>query len=149
MIELRQAVQTKHAETGGETREEDRPFVRRYDKRRPGEEWTAGNVERISPHIDPGLHQVCRGDTHQTAQQAQQRNARLVEVQRLRSLFYRVGRVAFHAAISRLPRLCGCIDQIAWRVELGHKAVYPFVDWHQTVSSITVSEFAPPGLTLV
>src|SRR5580698_2962566 len=149
MIKLRKTIQRDHSESRRETCEQDRPLIARDHKGRPAEQRHRANVQRIPPYVHPHLHAVARNQPHDSADQAYQRNACLVEAQRFGCLLHGIRRIALHAAIPRTVRHLGRVHQLRRSVELRQQTIDSFTRWHQRASSTTRSAGCPPGRTLV
>ncbi len=95
-----QPIQRQHAKHRGKSREQNRHFKRHNDERRPRIQRPPGNVDRIGDVVDPPLQRESCRAAQQSADQAHQRHAVLVETDGLRKLFQRKRRVGVDLPIA-------------------------------------------------
>src|SRR5439155_649648 len=123
MVRLRQPVERERPQHGGEGREEDRGLEGGRNEGGPAVEGLAPDVHRVLDDRRPVLEAVPRHQPRDTAEEHQQRQARMVEAEGLGQRLERVGREGVDLAVARLVDLAGGGDDLCRVAEFGHEAV--------------------------
>src|ERR1035437_3873245 len=118
-----QAAQTKHAENRGQRRKVNGHFERDDDVGGPTVQRPSADIDGIVHHRDEVLQHVAQGSAHDAADQHQERQLVLVQVQSVAQLFDGEGRIGVEFPVALFARRPGGVDQRGGVVEFGHHAV--------------------------
>src|SRR5689334_21804491 len=127
VVRHRQTAQREQDQDRGDRRNQNRQLERDYDIRRPAMQRPSGDVERVFDDGDVILEQISAQPAQDSADQHNQRQLVVMEVQRLAQLLDGKRRVGIELAIAFFMRRARRTDQRRGIVEFGQHTVYRFV----------------------
>src|SRR5205807_1912794 len=121
----RQTVEGKHAEDGGEGRDQDRAFEGDRDPGRPRVERLAADVDRIADHVRVPAHEETGDAADDAADQNDGGHAGRLHPHRFMQTVNREGREGVHFRVAGIARRFRGSGQIRRRGEFGDDTVQP------------------------
>src|SRR5215471_3481129 len=131
----RQSAKPEQTKYSRQRRQKNRHLKRDDDVRGPTVQRAAANVDGVRDYRDPVLQQVAERPAHDAADQHDERQLVVMQVQRVAELLDRERRIRVQLAIALLARGASGGHQRSGAVEFGHYSVDRFV--HLCASSST------------